>query len=129
MALLMLILFAIAAAQTPPAGVAPGPLPKAEAERRVAERFADLDLNEDGVVERDEVRARFDFEATVNATYTAAQKAKKAGDPRPAVDSRQQPFTKADAWFDAVDTDKNGKISRDELTRYLGADIEQIGIK
>lgn len=125
----MLILFAIAAAQTPPVSVAPGPLPKAEAERRVAERFADLDLNEDGVVERDEVRARFDFEATANATYTAAQKAKKAGDPRPAIDARQPPFAKADAWFDAVDTDSNGKITREELTRYLGADIEQLGVK
>lgn len=129
MALLMLILFAIAAAQTPPVSVAPGPLPKAEAERRVAERFADLDLNEDGVVERDEVRARFDFDATANATYAAAQKAKKAGDPRPAIDARQQPFAKADAWFDAVDTDKDGKITREELTRYAGADIEQLGIK
>jgi len=125
----MLILFALATAQTPPVSVAPGPLPKAEAERRVAERFADLDLNEDGVVERDEVRARFDFDASVNATYAAAQKAKKAGDPRPAVDSRQPPFAKADAWFAAVDTDKDGKITRDELTRYLGADIEQIGIR
>lgn len=129
MTLLMLILFALAAAQTPPVGVAPGPLPKAEAERRVAERFADLDLNEDGVVERDEVRARFDFEASTNATFSAAQKAKKAGDPRPAIDARQQPFAKADAWFDAVDTDRNGKISREELTRYLGADVEQLGIK
>ena len=125
----MLILFALATAQTPPVSVAPGPLPKAEATRRVAERFADLDLNEDGTVERDEVRARFDFEATANATYTAASKAKKAGDPRPAIDSRQQPFAKADAWFDAVDTDRNGKITRDELTRYLGADIEQLGVK
>jgi len=129
MALLMLILFALAAAQTPPVSVAPGPLPKAEAERRVAERFADLDLNEDGVVERDEVRARFDFEATVNATYSAAQKAKKAGDPRPAIDARQPPFAKADAWFDAVDADRNGKITRQELTRYAEADVEQLGIK
>lgn len=125
----MLILLALAAIQTAPVGVAPGPLPKAEAERRVAERFADLDLNEDGVVERDEVRARFDFEASTNATFAAAQKAKKAGDPRAEIDTRQPPFGKADAWFAAVDTDKDGKISRAELTRYLGADIEQIGIK
>lgn len=123
----MLILFALAIAQTPPVGVAPGPLPRAEAERRVAERFADLDLNEDGAVERDEVRARFDFDATANATYAAAQKAKKAGDPRPSVDARQQPFAKADAWFAAVDTDKDGKITRNELTRYAGADVEQFG--
>jgi Ca2+-binding EF-hand superfamily protein len=129
MANLMLILFALAVAQSPPLNVAPGPLPKAEAERRVAERFADLDLNEDGGVERDEVRARFDFETTANATYAAAQKAKKAGDPRPAIDSRQQPFAKADAWFAAVDTDKDGKITREELARYAGADIEQLGIK
>jgi len=129
MATPMLILFALAAVQTPPVSVAPGPLPRAEAERRVAERFGDLDLNEDGTVERDEVRARFDFDASVNATYAAARKAKKAGDPRPAVDSRQPPFAKADAWFDAVDADKNGKITRDELTRYLGADIEQLGVK
>ncbi|HEY0624358.1 EF-hand domain-containing protein [Sphingomonas sp.] len=125
----MLILFALAAIQTAPVGVAPGPLPKAEAERRVAERFADLDLNEDGVIERDEVRARFDFDASANATYAAASRAKKAGDPRPAVDARQPPFAKADAWFAAVDADRNGKITRDELTRYAGADIEQIGVK
>ncbi|HSX55821.1 MAG TPA: EF-hand domain-containing protein [Sphingomonas sp.] len=126
---MLMILTALAAAQTPPVGVAPGPLPKAEAERRVAEQFADLDLNEDGVVERDEVRARFDFDATANATYSAASKAKKAGDPRPAIDARQQPFARADAWFEAVDTDKDGKISRDELTRYAGANIEQLGVK
>ncbi|MCW4461666.1 EF-hand domain-containing protein [Sphingomonas sp. BT-65] len=125
----MSILFLLAAAQTAPLGVAPGPLPKAEAERRVAERFADLDLNEDGAIERDEVRARFDFEASTNATFTAAQKARKAGDPRPTVDARQPAFAKADSWFAAVDTDKDGKISREELTRYLGADIEQLGVK
>lgn len=129
MAPAMLILLALAAAQNPPVGVVPGPLPKAEAERRVAERFADLDLNEDGNVERDEVRARFDFEASANATYAAAQRTKKAGDPRPAIDSRQPPFAKADAWFAAVDTDKDGKITRDELTRYAGADIEQLGVR
>lgn len=126
----MLILLTLAAVQNPPQlGVAPGPLPKAEAERRVAERFADLDLNEDGVIERDEVRARFDFEASANATFAAAQRAKKAGDPRPSIDARQPAFAKADAWFAAVDTDKDGKISRDELTRYAGADIEQFGVK
>lgn len=128
MALAMLILLALAA-QTPPVSVAPGPLPRAEAERRVAERFADLDLNEDGVVERDEVRARFDFEASANATYAAAQKVKKVGDARPAIDARQPAFAKADAWFAAVDADKDGKITRAELTRYLGADIEQLGVK
>lgn len=126
----MLILLTLAAAaQQPPLSVAPGPLPKAEAERRVAERFADLDLNEDGAIERDEVRARFDFEASTNATFTAAQKAKKAGDPRAPVDSRQPAFAKADAWFAAVDANKDGKITRDELTRYAGADIEQIGVR
>lgn len=125
----MLILFALAAVQTPPVSVAPGPLPKAEAERRVAERFADLDLNEDGTIERDEVRARLDFEASANATFAAAQKARKAGDPRPAVDARQPAFAKADAWFAAVDADKDGKIIREELTRYAGADIRQLGIK
>lgn len=129
MATSMLILFALAAVQEPPLGVAPGPLPKAEAERRAAERFVDLDLNEDGVIERDEVRARFDFEASANATYAAASKAKKAGDPRPAIDSRQPPFAKADAWFAAVDADKDGRITRGELTRYLGADIVQLGTK
>lgn len=129
MAPAMSILFLLAAAQAAPLGVAPGPLPKAEAERRVAERFADLDLNEDGVIERDEVRARFDFEASANATFAAAQRAKKAGDPRPSIDARQPAFAKADAWFAAVDTDKDDKISRDELTRYAGADIEQLGVK
>lgn len=133
MALSMLILLALAAAQNPPQNpplsVAPGPLPKAEAERRAAERFADLDLNEDGAIERDEVRARFDFEASADATFAAAQKAKKAGDPRPPVDSRQSDFAKADAWFAAVDADKDGKITRAELNRYLGADIEQLGVK
>lgn len=125
----MLILFALAAVQTPPVSVAPGPLPSAEAERRVAERFADLDLNEDGTVERDEVRARFDFEASANATYAAASRAKKAGDPRPSIDSRQPAFAKADAWFAAVDADRDGKITRVELARYAGADIEQLGVK
>ncbi len=128
MAPAMLILLALAA-QAAPLGVAPGPLPKAEAERRVAERLADLDLNEDGTVERDEVRARFDFEASADATYAAAQKAKKAGDPRPAVNARQPAFARADAWFAAVDADKDGKITRDELIRYAGADIEQLGIR
>ena len=125
----MLILLSLFAAQTAPLGVAPGPLPKAEAERRAAERFADLDLNEDGVVERDEVRARFDFDASADATFAAASKAKKAGDPRPPVDSSQPDFAKADAWFVAVDADKDGKITRKELSRYLGADIQQLGVK
>ena len=130
MAPVMLILLALAAAHNPPQlGVAPGPLPKAEAERRVAERFADLDLNEDGAIERAEVRARFDFDASADATYAAARRARKAGDPRPAIDARQPPFARADAWFDAVDTDRNGKLTREELVRHLGADIEQLGIR
>ena len=125
----MLILLSLLTAQAAPLGVAPGPLPKAEAERRAAERFADLDLNEDGTVERDEVRARFDFDASADATFAAASKAKKAGDPRPPGDSSQPDFAKADAWFAAVDADKDGKITRAELSRYLGADVQQLGIK
>ena len=125
----MMILLTLLAVQDPPLGVAPGPLPRAEVERRAAGRFADLDLNEDGTVERDEVRARFDFDASADATFAAASKAKKAGDPRPPVDSSQPDFAKADAWFAAVDADKDGKITRDELIRYLGADIQQLGVK
>lgn len=122
----MLIAFTLAALSIPQVGVAPGPLPRAEADRRVAERFADLDLNEDGTIERDEVRARFDLEASADATYAAAQQAKRAGDPRAPVDARQPPFAKADAWFAAVDADGNGRITHAELARYLGADIEQL---
>lgn len=123
----MLTLLILVASQA--AGVAPGPLPKAEAERRVSERFADLDLNEDGTIERDEVRARFDFDSSTSAVLTAAQRAKKAGDPRAPVDSRQSGFAKADAWFAAVDRDGDGQINRAELARHLGADVENLGIK
>ncbi|PKP91109.1 MAG: hypothetical protein CVT77_13140 [Alphaproteobacteria bacterium HGW-Alphaproteobacteria-16] len=125
----MWIALTLLALQTPPVGVAPGPLPKAEAERRASERFADLDLNEDGVIERDEVRARFDFEASTNATFAAAQKAKKASDPRAAIDARQPDWAAADQWFAAVDVDGDGRITRAELSRHLGADVEQLGIK
>ncbi len=125
----MLIAFTLLALQAQPMGVAPGPLPRAEAERRVAERFADLDLNEDGTVERDEVRARFDFEASADATYQASRQAKKASDPRPAVRSPAMDWSKADAWFAAVDTDSDGKVSRAELSAHLGADVEQLGVK
>lgn len=123
----MLSLFLITIAQTAPLGVAPGPLPRAEAERRVAERFADLDLNEDGHIERDEVRARFDFDATADAAYTAAKKATKAGTPRAAIDARQPPFARADAWFAAVDADRDGRITRQELARHMGADVQDLG--
>lgn len=125
----MWIALTLFAFQTPPVGVAPGPLPKAEAERRVSERFADLDLNEDGSIERDEVRARFDFEASANATFAAAQKAKKASDPRAAIDARQPDWAAADRWFAAVDVDGDGRITRAELSRHLGADVEQLGVK
>ncbi|MFL9839534.1 hypothetical protein ABS767_01045 [Sphingomonas sp. ST-64] len=125
----MLIAFTLLALQAQPLGVAPGPLPKAEAERRAAERFADLDLNEDGVVERDEVRARFDFEASAEATYQASRQAKKAAEPRPAVRAPAMDWARADAWFAAVDTDADGKVSPAELAAHLGADVEQLGIK
>ncbi|MEG3181068.1 EF-hand domain-containing protein [Sphingomonas sp. LT1P40] len=125
----MLIALTLLALQTQPMGVAPGPLPKAEADRRVAERFADLDLNEDGSIERDEVRARFDFDASTDATFTAAQKAKKASDPRASVEARLPAFARADAWFVAVDTDKDGKIARAELAAHMGADGEQLWVK
>jgi Ca2+-binding EF-hand superfamily protein len=107
-------------------GVAPGPLPKAEADRRVAERFADLDLNEDGVIERDEARARFDFDASADATFTAAQKAKKATDPRAPIASRLPAHARADAWFSGADKDKDGKVTRAELSAVMGADVEQL---
>jgi Ca2+-binding EF-hand superfamily protein len=125
----MLIALALFALQTQPLGVAPGPLPKAEADRRAAERFADLDLNEDGTVERDEVRARFDFEASADATYQASRQAKKASDPRPAVRSPEMDWAKADAWFAAVDTDSDGKVTQAELSAHLGADVEQLGVE
>jgi Ca2+-binding EF-hand superfamily protein len=106
-------------------GVAPGPLPKAEADRRVAERFADLDLNEDGAIERDEVRARFDFEASADAMLATPQK-KKATDARPAIAARLPAHARADAWFAAADTDGDGKVSRAELAAVMGADREQL---
>ncbi|HMN55501.1 MAG TPA: hypothetical protein PKC32_15110 [Sphingopyxis sp.] len=109
-------------------GVAPGPLPKAEAERRVAERFADLDLNEDAAIERDEVRARFDLDASADAVLSAPQK-KKATDPRTAVTSRLPTNARADAWFAATDGDRDGRITRAELASAMRADIEQIGPK
>ena len=115
--------------QAQPVHVAPGPLPKAEADRRAAERFADLDLNEDGSIERDEVRARFDFEASAEATYAAARQSKKASAPRPSVGSPRTDWAKADAWFAAADKDGDGEVTRAELDAHLGADAEQIGIQ
>lgn len=125
----MLIALSLLALQAQPLHVAPGPLPKAEAQRRAAERFADLDLNEDGSIERDEVRARFDFEASAEATYAAARKSKKASDPRPAVRSPRTDWARADAWFAAVDKDGDGKVTRAELDAHLGADVEQLGVQ
>ncbi|MBX3595577.1 EF-hand domain-containing protein [Sphingomonas sp.] len=121
----MILLLTLALQAQPALGVAPGPLPQAEAERRAAERFADLDLNEDGTVERDEVRARFDFEASADATYAASRQAKKAGDPRPEVRSPQRDWAKADAWFAAVDKDGDGRITKAELAAWLAADRVQ----
>jgi Ca2+-binding EF-hand superfamily protein len=106
-------------------GVAPGPLPKAAADRRVAERFADLDLNEDGVIERDEVRARFDLEASAALVLATPQK-KKATDARGPIGSRLPDYTRADTWFAAADTDRDGKVSRTELAAMMGADREQL---
>jgi Ca2+-binding EF-hand superfamily protein len=125
----MLIALTLLALQTAPVGVAPGPLPKAEAERRAAERFADLDLNEDGTIERDEVRARFDFEASAEATYAAARQSKKASAPRPVVNAPRTDWGKADAWFAGADKDGDGKVTRAELDAHLGADAEQLRVQ
>ncbi len=125
----MLIALSLLVLQAQPLHVAPGPLPKAAADRRAAERFADLDLNEDGSIERDEVRARFDFEASAEATYTASRQSKKASDPRPAVRAPRTDWAKADAWFAGADKDGDGKVTRAELAAHLGADVEQLGIK
>lgn len=125
----MLIALSLLALQAQPLHVAPAPLPKAEADRRVAERFADLDLNEDGVIERDEVRARFDFEASAEATYAAARQSQKASAPRPLVNSPRTDWAKADAWFAAADKDSDGKVTRAELDAHLGADVEQLGVQ
>ena len=125
----MLIALSLLALQAQPLHVAPGPLPKAEAERRAAERFVDLDLNEDGSIERDEVRARFDFEASAEATYAASRQSRKASNPRPAVRAPRTDWAKADAWFAGADKDGDGKVTRAELTAHLGADVEQLGIK
>lgn len=125
----MIAVLALLALQAEPVHVAPGPLPKAEADRRAAERFADLDLNEDGSIERDEVRARFDFEASAEATYAAARQSKKASAPRPSVRAPRTDWAKADAWFAGADKDGDGKVTRTELDAHLGADVEQIGIK
>ena len=106
-------------------GVAPGPLPRAEADRRVAERFADLDLNEDGVIERDEVRARFDLEASADAVLATPQK-KKATDPRAAIAAKLPDYARADTWFAAADKDRDGKVTRAELAATMGADRETL---
>lgn len=119
----MIIITLLLAAQA--VGVAPGPLPKAEAERRVAERFAELDLNEDGAVERDEVRARFDLDASADAMLATPQK-KKASDARPAIAARLPAHARADAWFAATDRDRDGKVIRAELATAMGADVEQL---
>lgn len=125
----MIAALALLMLQAQPVHVAPGPLPKAEAERRAAERFADLDLNEDGSIERDEVRARFDFEASAEATYAAARQSKKASAPRPSVSAPRTDWAKADAWFAAVDKDDDGKVTRAELGTHLGTDVEQLGVQ
>ncbi len=123
----MIAALALFMLQAQPMHVAPGPLPKAEAERRAGERFADLDLNEDGSIERDEVRARFDFEASAEATYAASRQSKKASAPRPAVRAPRTDWAAADSWFAAADKDGDGKVTRAELDAHLGAHIEQLG--
>ncbi|RYY47001.1 MAG: EF-hand domain-containing protein [Sphingomonadales bacterium] len=125
----MIAALALLALQAQPMHLAPGPLPKAEAERRAAERFADLDLNEDGSIERDEVRARFDFEASAEATYAASRQSKKASAPRPAVRAPRTDWARADTWFAAADKDGDGKVTRTELDAHLGANAEQLGVQ
>jgi Ca2+-binding EF-hand superfamily protein len=125
----MMIALFLLALQSPAVGVAPGPLPKAEAERRAAERFADLDLNEDGSIERDEVRARFDFEASAEATYTASRQSKKASEPRPAVRAPRVDWAKADSWFAVADGNGDGRVTPTELNRHLRAASEPPGIE
>lgn len=85
------------------------------------DRFADFDLNEDGAIERDEVRARFDFEASAEATYQASRKATKASAPRPVVTAPRTDWAAADAWFAAADKDGDGKLTRAELDAHLAA--------
>jgi hypothetical protein len=120
----MLTALALIALQS--VGVVPGPLPRAEAQRRVTERFADFDVNEDGVIERDEARALFDVEAGADAAFAAAQKAKKAATARATVEGYQGDWAKADAWFAGTDADGDGKVTRVELARAMGADREQL---
>lgn len=120
----MWIALALFALQSQPLHVAPGPLPGAEAQRRAAERFADFDLNEDGRIERDEVRARFDMEASMEAMLAASSRSKKASDPRPPVASPRNDWARADAWFAAADRNRDGFVSRAELDAHLGADRE-----
>ncbi|MDK2769630.1 MAG: hypothetical protein KYX69_18150 [Sphingomonas sp.] len=100
------LLLALSALQTQPNPTDPG-------------RFADFDLNEDGSIERDEVRARFDFEASAEATYQASRQSAKASAPRPAVTAPRTDWAAADAWFAAADKDGDGKLTQAELNTQL----------
>lgn len=87
-------------------------------------RFADFDLNEDGAIERDEVRARFDFEASAEATYQASRQSAKASAPRPTVTAPRTGWAAADAWFAAADRNGDGKLTRAELDAHLAASAQ-----
>lgn len=92
---------------------------QAQPSDRAAQRFADLDLNEDGSIERDEVRARFDLEASAEATYAAARQSTKASAPRPAIRAPRSDWAAADAWFTAADSNGDGRVTPAELDRHL----------
>jgi hypothetical protein len=88
------------------AQLAEGPVTRAEVEASVKERLGKFDTNNDGIVTRDEI-----------AAFTKARMAARADD-----------------VFAAMDTDKNGSISRAEFDAYnakrgdrLNVHIERVG--
>jgi len=81
--------------------MAPGPQSRADAEAQVRERFGRMDANKDGFVTRDEIR-------NMTQAMIASGQART---------------------FDALDTDKNGSLSREEFAAGRGPVSEQVVVR